>query len=73
MTINRYIPVIRPEKNNQLWEALKFLLILLLILLIATPQLLLAVLLLILMGAIMEMIRILSLSTSLGRRLGWQK
>lgn len=69
MTINRYFPVIRPEKNNQLWEALKFLLILL----IATPQLLLAVLLLILMGAIMEMIRILSLSTSLGRRLGWQK
>ena len=51
----------------------KFLLILLLILLIATPQLLLAVLLLILMGAIMEMIRILSLSTSSGRRLGWQK
>lgn len=73
MTINRYFPVIRPEKNNQLWEALKFLFILLLILLIATPQLLLAVLLLILMGAIMEMIRILSLSTSLGRRLGWQK
>lgn len=32
MTINRYFPVIRPEKNNQLWEALKFLLILLLIL-----------------------------------------
>lgn len=73
MTINRYFPVIRPEKNNQLWEALKFLFILLLILLIATPQLVLAVLLLILMGAIMEMIRILSLSTSLGRRLGWQK
>lgn len=73
MTINRYFPVIRPEKNNQLWEAFKFLLILLLILLIATPQLVLAVLLLILMGAIMEMIRILSLSTSLGRRLGWQK
>ena len=47
--------------------------VLFLILLIATPQLLLAVLLLILMGAIMEMIRILSLSTSLGRRLGWQK
>lgn len=73
MTINRYFPVIRLEKNNQLWEAFKFLLILLLILLIATPQLVLAVLLLILMGAIMEMIRILSLSTSLGRRLGWQK
>lgn len=73
MTINRYFPVIKPEKNNQLWEALKFLLILLLILLIATPQLVLAVLLLILMGAIMEMIRILSLSTSSGRRLGWQK
>lgn len=73
MTINHYFPVIRPEKNNQLWEAFKFLLILFLILLIATPQLLLAVLLLILMGAIMETIRILSLSTSLGRRLGWQK
>ena len=52
------------RRNNPLWEATKFLLILFLILLIATPQLIVAVLLLILMGAIMELIRALSPSTS---------
>ena len=52
------------KQNNPLWEAIKFLLILFLILLIATPQLVIAVLLLILMGAILELIRALSPSTS---------
>ena len=52
------------KQNNPLWEAIKFLLVLFLILLIATPQLVIAVLLLILMGAILELIRALSPSTS---------
>lgn len=55
---------INMKQNNPLWEAIKFLLILFLILLIATPQLVIAVLLLILMGAILELIRALSPSTS---------
>ena len=61
-----YQPIIlhKMKQNNPLWEAIKFLLILFLILLIATPQLVIAVLLLILMGAILELIRALSPSTS---------
>ena len=55
---------INMKQNNPLWEAIKFLLVLFLILLIATPQLVIAVLLLILMGAILELIRALSPSTS---------
>ena len=52
---------IKMKQNNPFWEALKFLLILLLILLIAAPQLVLSVLLLILMGALLEIIRALTL------------
>ena len=56
---------IKMKQNNPFWEALKFLLILLLILLIAAPQLVLSVLLLILMGALLEIIRALTLKWQL--------